>query len=88
MTQEQELKELGPESRLGYGGTFVFVGEIVTVKAKGFGRGCLAEVLELGEPGYGSMCKVKLVKVGKNNSGWTPENRTTLCCGSLEGIRM
>lgn len=83
-----ESKQCGPESRLGYSGTFVFEGEIVTVRAKGFGRGCRAEVLELGAPGYGAMCGIKLVKVGKNNAGWTPGDQTTLCCGWLEGVRI
>ena len=78
---------------MGYGGTFVFVGDNVRVRAKGhgFGRGCIAKVLKLGKPGPGSICEIEIVSPGRpvpSGGGWKIGNRLDLCCGWLEGIRM
>ena len=89
MTKKEEIdKEMGQESRLGYGGTFVFAGENVCVKAKGFGRGCVAKVLKLGAPGLGSICEIEIMKPGAGcKAGWKSSNRTDLIAGWLEGIK-
>ncbi len=79
----------GPESRLGYAGTFIFSGEIVAVKAKGFGRGCNARVLKLGAPGVASVCEIEITRPGANcRAGWAAGNRLNLCAGWLEGEKI
>lgn len=79
----------GSESRIGYGGSFIFAGEIVAVKAKGFGRGCKARVLKLGPPGVGSLCEIEITRSGANsNAGWSVGNRLDLCAGWLEGEKI
>ena len=79
----------GPESRLGYAGTFIFAGEIVAVKAKGFGRGCNARVLKLGAPGLASVCEIEITRPGANcRAGWAAGNRLNLCAGWLEGEKI
>ena len=76
---------LEPKYRVGYAGTFLFVGDLVKVRGRGFGRGCTARVLALGGLRH-RICEIKLVTVGKNTNGWVSGIRTIMHCGCLEGV--
>lgn len=80
--------EVEPESRLGWDGTFVFVGDFVRVRKAGFGKNCKATVLKLGEPtGTSSMCEIRIDSIGKNASGWETGNRLDICSGWLQATK-
>ena len=70
-------------SRIGFGGTYIQVGDIVRIRL-GFGAHAYGRVDKLPSTPVGD-CDVTLTKVGKTRAGWIPGNRVEICSVWLEG---
>lgn len=71
------------ESRHGFNGTVIQVGDIVRIR-KGFGSNAYGKVESLcnGQFGY---CDVTLTKVGKTRAGWEAGHQTKIFNAFLQG---
>jgi hypothetical protein len=77
------------ESVRGWNDTCVLIGCTVRVRAAGFGRHCLAKVLEFkGHPKPPGTVEIQIVKVGKTNGGIRQGNRFEVFSAWLEGEPM